>query len=155
MNITSDKKIEDISGVAFLKKCVIAPRKMRMVADLIRGMNVVAALNTLKCEQKKCSVYFTKLLLSAMANYQKKCELKKIESLDTKELIISTLKVDSDGMLKRLLPAPQGRAFRIRRRLSNVFITVSKKIFDVKNSKKNFKDLNNIENIGEKKLLKK
>ena len=101
--------MEGISGIAFLRKCVIAPRKMRMVADLIRGKNVVLALNILKCEQKKCSAYFKKLLLSAMANYQRKCEMKKIEYLNTKDLVISTLKVDGDGMLKRLLPAPQGR----------------------------------------------
>ena len=127
MNIASEKTMEGISGIAFLRKCVIAPRKMRMVADLIRGKNVVLALNILKCEQKKCSAYFKKLLLSAMANYQRKCEMKKIEDLNTKDLVISTLKVDGDGMLKRLLPAPQGRAFRIRRRLSNVCIIVVKK----------------------------
>ena len=129
MNIASEKTVEGISGIAFLRKCVIAPRKMRMVADLIRGKNVVLALNILKCEQKKCSAYFKKLLLSAMANYQRKCEMKKIEDLNTKDLVISTLKVDGDGMLKRLLLAPQGRAFRIRRRLSNVSISSNDIIF--------------------------
>ena len=143
MNIASEKTMEGISGIAFLRKCVIAPRKMRMVADLIRGKNVVLALNILKCEQKKCSAYFKKLLLSAMANYQRKCEMKKIEDLNTKDLVISTLKVDGDGMLKRLLPAPQGRAFRIRRRLSNVSIIVGQRILKNNETEKDFEKLAN------------
>ena len=154
MNIASEKTMEGISGIAFLRKCVIAPRKMRMVADLIRGKNVVLALNILKCEQKKCSAYFKKLLLSAMANYQRKCEMKKIEDLNTKDLVISTLKVDGDGMLKRLLPAPQGRAFRIRRRLSNVSIIVGQRILRKNRNKKIFEKLANSAN-EKKKVLKK
>ena len=154
MNIASEKTMEGISGIAFLRKCVIAPRKMRMVADLIRGKNVVLALNILKCEQKKCSAYFKKLLLSAMANYQRKCEMKKIEDLNTKDLVISTLKVDGDGMLKRLLPAPQGRAFRIRRRLSNVSIIVGQRILRKNRNKKIFEKLANRAN-EKKKVLKK
>ena len=154
MNIASEKTMEGISGIAFLRKCVIAPRKMRMVADLIRGKNVVLALNILKCEQKKCSAYFKKLLLSAMANYQRKCEMKKIEDLNTKDLVISTLKVDGDGMLKRLLPAPQGRAFRIRRRLSNVSIIVGQRILRKNRNKKIFEKLANRAN-EKKRVLKK
>ena len=94
MNIASEKTMEGISGIAFLRKCVIAPRKMRMVADLIRGKNVVLALNILKCEQKKCSAYFKKLLLSAMANYQRKCEMKKIEDLNTKDLVKKSMEME-------------------------------------------------------------
>lgn len=155
MNIASEKTMEGISGIAFLRKCVIAPRKMRMVADLIRGKNVVLALNILKCEQKKCSAYFKKLLLSAMANYQRKCEMKKIEELNTKDLVISTLKVDGDGMLKRLLPAPQGRAFRIRRRLSNVSIIVGQRILKKNETEKNFEKLANSANEKKEKGIKK
>ena len=155
MNIASEKTMEGISGIAFLRKCVIAPRKMRMVADLIRGKNVVLALNILKCEQKKCSVYFKKLLLSAMANYQRKCEMKKIEDLNTKDLVISTLKVDGDGMLKRLLPAPQGRAFRIRRRLSNVSIIVGQRILKNNETEKDFEKLANSANEKKEKGIKK
>lgn len=155
MNIASEKTMEGISGIAFLRKCVIAPRKMRMVADLIRGKNVVLALNILKCEQKKCSAYFKKLLLSAMANYQRKCEMKKIEELNTKDLVISTLKVDGDGMLKRLLPAPQGRAFRIRRRLSNVSIIVGQRILKNNETEKDFEKLANSANEKKEKGIKK
>lgn len=155
MNIASEKTMEGISGIAFLRKCVIAPRKMRMVADLIRGKNVVLALNILKCEQKKCSAYFKKLLLSAMANYQRKCEMKKIEYLNTKDLVISTLKVDGDGMLKRLLPAPQGRAFRIRRRLSNVSIIVGQRILKNNETEKDFEKLANSANEKKEKGIKK
>ena len=155
MNIASEKTMEGISGIAFLRKCVIAPRKMRMVADLIRGKNVVLALNILKCEQKKCSAYFKKLLLSAMANYQRKCEMKKFEDLNTKDLVISTLKVDGDGMLKRLLPAPQGRAFRIRRRLSNVSIIVGQRILKNNETEKDFEKLANSANEKKEKGIKK
>lgn len=155
MNIASEKTMEGISGIAFLRKCVIAPRKMRMVADLIRGENVVLALNILKCEQKKCSAYFKKLLLSAMANYQRKCEMKKIENLNTKDLVISTLKVDGNGMLKRLLPAPQGRAFRIRRRLSNVSIIVGQRILKNSETEKDFEKLANSANEKKEKGIKK
>lgn len=155
MNIASEKTMEGISGIAFLRKCVIAPRKMRMVADLIRGKNVVLALNILKCEQKKCSAYFKKLLLSAMANYQRKCEMKKIENLNTKDLVISTLKVDGNGMLKRLLPAPQGRAFRIRRRLSNVSIIVGQRILKNSETEKDFEKLANSANEKKEKGIKK
>ena len=155
MNIASEKTMEGISGIAFLRKCVIAPRKMRMVADLIRGKNVVLALNILKCEQKKCSAYFKKLLLSAMANYQRKCEMKKIEELNTKDLVISTLKVDGDGMLKRLLPAPQGRAFRIRRRLSNVSIIVGQRTLKKNETEKDFEKLANSANEKKEKGFKK
>ena len=155
MNIASEKTMEGISGIAFLRKCVIAPRKMRMVADLIRGKNVVLALNILKCEQKKCSAYFKKLLLSAMANYQRKCEMKKFEDLNTKDLVISTLKVDGDGMLKRLLPAPQGRAFRIRRRLSNVSIIVVQRTLKNNETEKDFEKLANGANGKKEKGIKK
>ena len=155
MNIASEKTMEGISGIAFLRKCVIAPRKMRMVADLIRGKNVVLALNILKCEQKKCSAYFKKLLLSAMANYQRKCEMKKIEDLNTKDLVISTLKVDGDGMLKRLLPAPQSRAFRIRRRLSNVSIIVGQRTLKKNETEKDFEKLANSANEKKEKGIKK
>lgn len=155
MNIASEKTMEGISGIAFLRKCVIAPRKMRMVADLIRGKNVILALNILKCEQKKCSAYFKKLLLSAMANYQRKCEMKKIENLNTKDLVISTLKVDGNGMLKRLLPAPQGRAFRIRRRLSNVSIIVGQRILKNSETEKDFEKLANSANEKKEKGIKK
>ena len=73
-----------------------------------------------------------------MANYQRKCEMKKIENLNTKDLVISTLKVDGNGMLKRLLPAPQGRVFRIRRRLSNVSIIVGQRILKNSETEKDF-----------------
>lgn len=118
------KEVEDI-GYASLHKCVIAPRKMRLVADSIRRKNVFYALTLLDCEQKKCAVYLKKLLLSAVTNYQTNCSRFKKSPVDKKDLIISTITVDGDGMLKRLLPASQGRGFRKRRRSSNVFIVVT------------------------------
>lgn len=131
------KEVEDI-GYASLHKCVIAPRKMRLVADSIRRKNVFWALALLDCEQKKCAVYLKKLLLSAVANYNVNYEKTKKTPVDKKDLIVSTITVDGDGMLKRLLPASQGRGFRKRRRSSNVFIAVSSnKMIEEKTIKKN------------------
>ena len=142
------KEIKDV-GYASLNKCVIAPRKMRLVADSIRKQNVFYALNLLDCEQKKCAVYFKKLLLSAVANYKTNCEKIKKTPVDKKNLIISTITVDGDGMLKRLLPASQGRAFRKRRRSANVFLVVSENETQrKKQSRENFdtKHKNNVTN---------
>jgi len=109
--------------VAFAKlnNCPTSPRKMRLVADLVRGEKVEHALNILKFNSKEASGRLEKLLLSAIANWQSKNEEANIEEA---ELIVKEIKVDSGSMLKRLRPAPQGRAHRIRKRSNHVTIVV-------------------------------
>ena len=109
--------------VAFAKlnNCPTSPRKMRLVADLVRGEKVENALNILKFNPKEASGRLEKLLLSAIANWQSKNEEADIEEA---ELIVKEIRVDSGAMLKRLLPAPQGRAHRIRKRSNHVTLVV-------------------------------
>ena len=106
---------------AKLNNCPTSPRKMRLVADLVRGERVEHALNILKFNQKEASNRLEKLLLSAVANWQAKNEEADIEEA---ELVVKEIKVDSGSMLKRLRPAPQGRAHRIRKRSNHVTIVV-------------------------------
>ncbi len=109
--------------VAFAKlnNCPTSPRKMRLVADLVRGERVEKALNILKFSQKEASNRLEKLLLSAIANWQAKNEDASIEDA---ELFVQETRVDGGSMLKRLRPAPQGRAHRIRKRSNHVTIVV-------------------------------
>ena len=103
--------------VAKLTNCPTSPRKMRLVADQIRGVEVEKALSILKFSPKEASRNLEKLLLSAIANWQAKNEDANIEDAG---LFVKTICVDSAGMLKRLRPAPQGRAHRIRKRSNHV-----------------------------------
>ena len=114
---------EDKKQVAFAKlnNCPTSPRKMRLVADLVRGEKVEKALNILKFNQKEASGKLEKLLLSAIANWQSKNEEASIEDA---ELVVKEIRVDGGAMLKRLRPAPQGRAHRIRKRSNHVTIVV-------------------------------
>ena len=109
--------------VAFAKlnNCPTSPRKMRLVADLVRGESVEKALNILKFSQKEASNRLEKLLLSAIANWQSKNEDADVESA---ELFVQEIRVDGGSMLKRLRPAPQGRAHRIRKRSNHVTLVV-------------------------------
>jgi large subunit ribosomal protein L22 len=109
--------------VAFAKlnNCPTSPRKMRLVADLVRGEKVEKALNILKFSQKEASNRLETLLLSAIANWQAKNEDVNIEEA---ELFIKEIRVDGGSMLKRLRPAPQGRAHRIRKRSNHVTVVV-------------------------------
>lgn len=102
---------------AKLNNCPTSPRKMRLVADLVRGKKVNDALNLLKFSTKEASGRLEKLLLSAISNWQQKNEDQDIETAD---LYVKEIKVDSGSMLKRLRPAPQGRAHRIRKRSNHV-----------------------------------
>lgn len=102
---------------AKLNNCPTSPRKMRLVADLVRGKKVNDALNLLKFSTKEASGRVEKLLLSAISNWQQKNEDQDIETAD---LYVKEIKVDSGSMLKRLRPAPQGRAHRIRKRSNHV-----------------------------------
>ncbi|WP_274473797.1 50S ribosomal protein L22 [Mangrovimonas aestuarii] len=114
---------EEKKQIAFAKlnNCPTSPRKMRLVADLVRGERVEKALNILKFSQKEASNRLEKLLLSAIANWQAKNEDASIEDA---ELIVKEIRVDGGAMLKRLRPAPQGRAHRIRKRSNHVTIVV-------------------------------
>ncbi|WP_242133318.1 50S ribosomal protein L22 [Aestuariivivens marinum] len=106
---------------AKLNNCPTSPRKMRLVADLVRGERVEKALNILKFNQKEASARLEKLLLSAIANWQAKNEEADVESA---ELFVKEIRVDGGSMLKRLRPAPQGRAHRIRKRSNHVTLVV-------------------------------
>ncbi len=121
--IKADSMKEARKNIAFAKlnNCPTSPRKMRLIADLIRGMGVERALSELKLNPKEASGRMEKLLLSALANWESKNEGRK---MDESNLYVSEVKVDSGRMLKRIQPAPQGRAHRIRKRSNHVTIVV-------------------------------
>ncbi|MEM9143492.1 MAG: 50S ribosomal protein L22 [Bacteroidota bacterium] len=106
---------------AKLNNCPTSPRKMRLVADLIRGEGVEKALAILRFSPKEASRRLEKLLLSALANWEAKNEDLNVEDA---ELYVREIRVDSAGMLKRLRPAPQGRAHRIRKRSNHVTLVL-------------------------------
>jgi large subunit ribosomal protein L22 len=106
---------------AVLKNCPTSPRKMRLVADLVRGEEVNRALDILKFSQKEASNRLEKLILSAIANWQVKNEGVRIED---SHLFVSEIHVDSGRVLKRLQTAPQGRAYRIRKRSNHVTVVL-------------------------------
>ena len=109
---------------ARMNDCPTSPRKMRLVADIIRGENVERALSILKFSKKGASIRLEKLLLSAMANWQTKNEGADIEEAN---LIVKEIMVDSARQLKRLRPAPQGRGHRIRKRSNHVTLILGNK----------------------------
>lgn len=106
---------------AKLNNCPTSPRKMRLVADLVRGEDVEKALAILRFNSKEASRRLEKLLLSAIANWQVKNEDADIEEAD---LFVKEIRVDGGRMLKRLRPAPQGRAHRIRKRSNHVTLVL-------------------------------
>ena len=106
---------------AKLNNCPTSPRKIRLVADLVRGVKVEKALAILKFNQKESSRRLEKLLLSAIANWQAKNEEASVEDA---ELFVKEIRVDGGSMLKRLRPAPQGRAHRIRKRSNHVTLVL-------------------------------
>ncbi|WP_320814591.1 50S ribosomal protein L22 [Flavobacterium sp.] len=120
---TADARKEAKKSIAFAKlnNCPTSPRKMRIVADLVRGQKVELALNILRFNSKEASNRLEKLLLSAIANWQAKNEE---ASLEDAGLIVKEIRVDGGAMLKRLRPAPQGRAHRIRKRSNHVTIVL-------------------------------
>ncbi|WP_400080906.1 50S ribosomal protein L22 [Winogradskyella sp. R77965] len=109
--------------VAFAKlnNCPTSPRKMRLVADLVRGEKAEKALMILRFSQKEASRRLEKLVMSAIANWQAKNEDADVEEAN---LFIKEIRVDGGTMLKRLRPAPQGRAHRIRKRSNHVTVVV-------------------------------
>ena len=116
---TSDsrKELKKSLIMAKLNNCPTSPRKMRLVADQVRGKDVNKAHSILKFSQKQASLRLEKLLLSAINNWQQKNPDSDVEN---EQLYIKEIKVDGAGMLKRLRPAPQGRAHRIRKRSNHV-----------------------------------
>lgn len=111
-----------MESVAVLKNCPLSPRKMRLVVDQIRGQQVDKALNILQFSQRRYyAVYVEKLLKSAISNWQNKNQDSKVE--DSK-IYVSAVFVDGAVVAKRMRTAPQGRAYRIRKRYSHVTIKV-------------------------------
>jgi large subunit ribosomal protein L22 len=116
------KEAKKTTYSAVLRNCPTSPRKMRLLADLIRGVEVNKALDILKYNPKEASRRLEKLVLSAIANWQGKNEDVRIEDSN---LIVKEIAVDSARMLKRIQPAPQGRAYRIRKRSNHVTIVLA------------------------------
>ena len=127
MGVRKRKSAEELKEarkhIAFAKlnNCPTSPRKMRLMADLIRGEAVDNALSILRFSPKESSVRLEKLLLSAVANWQAKNEDGDVEKAG---LFVKEIRVDSARMLKRLRPAPQGRAHRIRKRSNHVTLVL-------------------------------
>ncbi|MCC8115414.1 MAG: 50S ribosomal protein L22 [Bacteroidales bacterium] len=120
--LAADRMKEARKDVAFAKLTNIpsSPRKMRLVADLIRGQEVFRALGILKFSNKEAAARLEKMLRSAVANWEAKNDRK----AESGELYISTIYVNPAPMLKRLRPAPQGRGYRIRKRANHVYLIV-------------------------------
>jgi large subunit ribosomal protein L22 len=121
--IAADARKDAKKKIAFAKlnNCPTSPRKMRLIADLIRGMDADKALAELKLNPKEASGRMEKLLLSALANWEAKNEGQR---MDDASLYVSEVRVDGGRMLKRVQPAPQGRAHRIRKRSNHVTLVV-------------------------------
>ena len=120
--ISADKRKEALKTKYFAKlnNVPTSPRKMRLVADMVRGMEAFTALGVLKFSSKEASARLEKLLRSAIANWEQKNERK----AESGELYISEIYVNSAAMLKRLRPAPRGRGYRIRKRSNHVTLFV-------------------------------
>ena len=116
---TADARKEANKSIAFAKlnNCPTSPRKMRLVADLVRGQKVERALNILRFSSKEASRKLEKLVLSVIANWQAK---NPDANMEEASLFVKEIRVDGGMMLKRLRPAPQGRAHRIRKRSNHV-----------------------------------
>lgn len=126
--LVAEKRKEEnkTSYFAKLNNCPTSPRKMRQVADLVRGMDAYNALNVLKFNTREASGRLEKLLKSAIANYEAKSQARAEEGT----LFVKEIMVDSALMVKRLRTAPQGRGYRIRKRTNHVTL-----ILDTKNIK--------------------
>ena len=111
-----------MEAVAKLRKCPMSARKMRLVADMIRGKKIEEALNLLSFTKKEAAVWLRKLLLSGIANWEYKTG--GAADADDYGLVIKTIFVDEGTMLKRFRPAPHGRAHRIRKRTNHVTLIV-------------------------------
>ena len=123
--ISAEQRKENRKEVALavLKNVPSSPRKMRYVADMVRGMEVFKALGVLKFSSKEAATKVEKLLLSAISNWEQKNERK----AESGELFVTKIYVDGGATLKRMRPAPQGRGYRIRKRSNHVTLFVDSK----------------------------
>ncbi len=119
-----EKALKGGASEAKLQNCPTSPRKMRLVVDLIRGVNVEKALYILKYTNKEAAIRVEKLLLSAIKNWESKNEDKRVEDSN---LYVKEVSVGGGRQLKRLRPAPQGRGYRIRKRSNHVHLVVDSK----------------------------
>jgi large subunit ribosomal protein L22 len=128
--ISAEERKESQKTMYFakLRNVPTSPRKMRLVADMIRGMEAFRALGVLKFSNKEAAAKVEKLLRSAISKKKKKNERK----AETGELYVTTISVDGATMLKRMRPAPQGRGYRVRKRSNHVTLFV-----DTKNDNQN------------------
>ncbi len=120
--LSANQRKEENKSIAFAKLINVptSPRKMRLVADMVRGIEVNRALGILKFSNKEAAARLEKLVRSAVANWEEKNERKAEDG----ELYISTIFVNPAPMLKRLRTAPQGRGYRIRKRSNHVTVIV-------------------------------
>ena len=116
-NIREERKSQ---YMASLRNCPTSPRKMRLVADLVRGMDVTKASAVLQFTKKHAARDLEKLLRSAISNFEQKSG----ERWEEADLFIKEISVDGGRMLKRIQPAPQGRAFRVRKRSNHVTLVL-------------------------------
>ena len=128
--ISAEQRKESQKSMYFakLRNVPTSPRKMRLVADMIRGMEAFRALGVLKFSNKEAAAKVEKLLRSAISNWEQKNERK----AETGELYVTTINVDAGTTLKRMRPAPQGRGYRVRKRSNHVTLFV-----DTKNDNQN------------------
>lgn len=123
--LSAEQRKEAKKSVALAKLLDIptSPRKMRLVADMVRGQEVFRALGILKFSNKEAAARLEKLVRSAVANWEQKNERKAEDG----ELFITKIFVDEGATLKRMRPAPQGRGYRIRKRSNHVTLFVGTK----------------------------
>jgi large subunit ribosomal protein L22 len=117
------KEVRETAYFAKLRNIPTSPRKMRLVADMIRGMEAFKALGVLKFSNKEAAARVEKLLKSAISNWEQKTG----HQAENGELYVTSINVDSAGMLKRMRPAPQGRGYRVRKRSNHVTLFVDTK----------------------------
>ena len=114
--------VSNMEAKAILRNCPLSPRKMRLLADQVRGQKVEKALNILQCNQRPYyAEYLTKLIKSAVANWSQKNEDARLEDSN---LYVKTIMVDGGLVMKRLRTAPQGRGYRMRKRSNHVTVII-------------------------------
>jgi len=126
-HISAEKRKEELKNkyIARLRNVPTSPRKMRIVADLVRGMDVEQAMHVLQHTNKEAAGRLYKLVRSAIANWEVKNEGKRLED---NALYIKEIMVDGGRMLKRIQQAPQGRAYRIRKRSNHVTLVLGNRL---------------------------
>jgi large subunit ribosomal protein L22 len=131
--LAAEERKEALKNINFskLNNCPTSPRKMRLVADLVRGKNVNTALQILRFTNKDAAPRLEKVLLSAISNWQAKNTDQRLEDSN---LFIKEIYVDSARMNKRLRPAPQGRGYRIRKRSNHVTLVIDSKTAQTENT---------------------